>query len=104
MFGYSRRELLGRSATMLLPDDVRAAREIQRDVYGLRRDGSRFPAEISVSAVVTDAGKLVTAVVRDVTDRRRLADDQTDRGRAEVARSEERRVGKECRSRWSPYH
>ena len=25
-----------------------------------------------------------------------------DRGRAE--RSEERRVGKECRSRWSPYH
>ena len=23
---------------------------------------------------------------------------------AEVARSEERRVGKECRSRWSPYH
>src|SRR2546430_4214278 len=25
-------------------------------------------------------------------------------GEAEVARSEERRVGKECRSRWSPYH
>ena len=23
---------------------------------------------------------------------------------AEVSRSEERRVGKECRSRWSPYH
>ena len=27
-----------------------------------------------------------------------------DRTQAEVARSEERRVGKECRSRWSPYH
>ena len=26
------------------------------------------------------------------------------RGVFEVARSEERRVGKECRSRWSPYH
>src|SRR2546430_5649145 len=25
-------------------------------------------------------------------------------GRARVSRSEERRVGKECRSRWSPYH
>src|SRR3712207_6212854 len=25
-------------------------------------------------------------------------------GKAEDARSEERRVGKECRSRWSPYH
>ena len=24
--------------------------------------------------------------------------------RAKVYRSEERRVGKECRSRWSPYH
>src|SRR5205823_6752007 len=44
LFGYSRRELLGRSATMLLPDDVRAARDVQRDVYGVRRDGSRFPA------------------------------------------------------------
>ena len=25
-------------------------------------------------------------------------------GRSELVRSEERRVGKECRSRWSPYH
>ena len=29
---------------------------------------------------------------------------QTDRLQTEIARSEERRVGKECRSRWSPYH
>jgi PAS domain S-box-containing protein len=94
MFGYSRRELLGRVATMLLPDDVRTAREIQRDVYGLRRDGSRFPAEISVSAVVTDAGKLLTAVVRDVTDRRRLEEDHTDRGRAEVARVHAEEMGR----------
>ena len=28
----------------------------------------------------------------------------TDTGRVEAERSEERRVGKECRSRWSPYH
>ena len=27
-----------------------------------------------------------------------------EKARAEQARSEERRVGKECRSRWSPYH
>src|SRR5574341_1906502 len=33
-------------------------------------------------------------------------DEQQEQGdqRAEAARSEERRVGKECRSRWSPYH
>src|SRR5256885_17132476 len=29
---------------------------------------------------------------------------EQEEGRAEHARSEERRVGKECRSRWSPYH
>ena len=95
LFGYSRRELLGRSATTLLPDDVRAARDVQRDVYGVRRDGSRFPAEVSVSTVDTDIGRLVTAVVRDVTDRRRLdADEHTERGRAEVARAHAEEAGR----------
>ena len=31
-------------------------------------------------------------------------DDQRDNGYSIDSRSEERRVGKECRSRWSPYH
>src|SRR6266571_1636819 len=46
LFGYPRRELLGRPSTLVLPDDVRVARDAQRDVYGLRRDGSRFLAEV----------------------------------------------------------
>ena len=37
-----------------------------------------------------------------------ITDEGLEMGRAQVmqaeARSEERRVGKECRSRWSPYH
>ena len=37
-------------------------------------------------------------------DRRRLRDAPGCRGRGRTRRSEERRVGKECRSRWSPYH
>jgi PAS domain S-box-containing protein len=94
LFGYARRELLGRPSTMLLPDDVRTARDVQRDVYGVRRDGSRFLAEISVSALVTDAGQLVTAVVRDVSDRRRLEEDHTERGRAEVARAQAEEIGR----------
>ena len=36
---------------------------------GRRRDGTTFPAEISLSAIDTDEGILVTAVVRDVTER-----------------------------------
>src|SRR5438552_1765568 len=68
LFGYPRRELLGRPSTLVLPDDVRVARDAQRDVYGLRRDGSRFLAEVSLSPLVTDGGPLVTAVVRDGSD------------------------------------
>src|SRR5882724_1016654 len=94
LFGYARRELLGQPSTLVLPDDVRAARDVQRDVYGLRRDGSRFLAEISLSPLVTDSGPLVTAVVRDVTDRRRLEEDRAERGRAEVARAHAEEIGR----------
>src|SRR6059036_100334 len=87
LFGYPRRELLGRPSTLVLPDDVRVARDAQRDVYGLRRDGSRFLAEVSLSP-------LVTAGVRDVTDRRRLEDDRAERGRAEVARAHAEEIGR----------
>src|ERR1039457_2281665 len=37
-------------------------------------------------------------------DRRHGGDGRGERKRADPHRSEERRVGKECRSRWSPYH
>src|SRR3989475_9200809 len=94
LFGYPRRELLGQPSTLVLPDDVRVARDAQRDVYGLRRDGSRFLAEVSLSPLVTDGGPLVTAVVRDVTDRRRLEDDRAERGRADVARARAGGVGR----------
>ncbi len=94
LFGYTRSELLGRPSTLVLPDDVRAVRDVQRDVYGLRRDGSRFLAEISVSPLVTDGGPLITAVVRDITDRRRLEDDRDDRGRVEMARAHAEEIGR----------
>src|SRR5256885_14135644 len=42
--------------------------------------------------------------VRDAQDERRVRITLTPLGRALRDRSEERRVGKECRSRWSPYH
>src|ERR1041385_9529670 len=64
------------------------------------------------TAIVTAAARLAPAVVSvNVLRReRRLAQDPFDlffmpRGANQVVeRSEERRVGKECRSRWSPYH
>ena len=85
LFGYSRDELVGQLVETLVPDAVRGVHPEHRATYaadprprpmglgmelaGRRRDGSTFPAEISLSAVDTEEGLLVTAAVRDVTER-----------------------------------
>ena len=87
MFGYRRDELLGQPVEILVPDAARAIHPEHRAAYltdpkprpmgadmelaGRRRDGSTFPAEISLSAIETDQGILITAAVRDVTERQR---------------------------------
>jgi light-regulated signal transduction histidine kinase (bacteriophytochrome) len=45
------------------------------DLSGRRRDGTTFPAEISLSAIDTDQGILVSAAIRDVTQQRQARDD-----------------------------
>ena len=51
-------------------------------------------------------GKIKEAEQRIEVVKKKLADMKHGESliREEVTRSEERRVGKECRSRWSPYH
>jgi len=87
MFGYRRDELLGKSVDLLVPDAVRPVHDQHRDAYlghprtrpmgsGLdlrarRRDGTLFPVEISLSPIHTEGGVHVTAVIRDVTERKR---------------------------------
>src|SRR3712207_8903443 len=57
---------------------------------------------------ITDAAYLIGRVLQEVFERRsgpRGAGSPEGRDRVDQSvRSEERRVGKECRSRWSPYH
>src|SRR5579859_4948723 len=85
LFGYARDELIGEPVEMLVPDEVRDIHPGHRGAYladpvprpmgaamelaGRRRDGTTFPAEISLSAINTDDGLLITAAVRDVTER-----------------------------------
>ncbi|MCG8457234.1 MAG: PAS domain S-box protein, partial [Holophagales bacterium] len=81
MLAYEPGELLGIRVIDLHPEADRPAAEeaIQRMSLGgnirfeigfLRKDGSLFPAEVSASLLETEHGKLVQAIVRDITERK----------------------------------
>jgi PAS domain S-box-containing protein len=92
MFGYRREELVGQLVEILVPDAIAAGHPALRAGYaadprprpmgagiglaGRRRDGSTFPAEISLSAIATDDGILVSAAIRDVSERLELLADR----------------------------
>ena len=65
------------------------------------RKGVRFERSVHVSAENLGVHGVLDMVERDIQTGR-LKPVEYKRGKS--SRSEERRVGKECRSRWSPYH
>jgi PAS domain S-box-containing protein len=85
LFGYRREDLIGRPVELLVPERARLVHGRHRQGYmadpkvrppvagmqlaGRRRDGSEFLAEISLSAMATDTGLLISAAIRDATER-----------------------------------
>jgi PAS domain S-box-containing protein len=85
VFGYGREELLGERVEVLVPERFRRAHVMHRGGYfadpgtramgadlalfGLRKDGTEFPAEISLSSMESGSGTLAITSIRDVTER-----------------------------------
>jgi protein-histidine pros-kinase len=101
LFGYARHEMLGRNVEMLVPERFRDRHTDHRadydsrprvrpkgvglDLFGLRKDGTEFPAEITLSPLRTGGGGLVFSAIRDITEQKAL-EEQLQRKNEEIAR------------------
>ena len=88
LFGYSREELIGQPLDLLVPDGMRGshARHVERfftaptrrsmgsslELFGRHRDGSSIPIEVSLSPILADGERSVSAAIRDVSERKRI--------------------------------
>jgi diguanylate cyclase (GGDEF)-like protein/PAS domain S-box-containing protein len=87
LFGYERRDIIGLPIEELIPERLRPrhGRHLKGfmhepttrpmgsnlELYGRRRDGTEFPVEISLSPLGAGEGLLVSAAIRDITERKR---------------------------------
>jgi PAS domain S-box-containing protein len=86
LFGYEREELLGQPVERLVPAALHERHQHHRalfsknphvrpmgtgmELFAVRRDGSEFPVEISLSPIETGGEVLMSAAIRDITERK----------------------------------
>ncbi len=96
LFGYQRQELLGNNVEILIPERFRSKHVGHRGLYsvdprvrgmgtglqlnGVRKNGTEFPVEISLSPLETEDGTLISSSIRDLTERK----NQEEQRRAEL--------------------
>lgn len=77
LFGYSGDELSGRAADSLLASRLRGTNVFTKsssgtELFGLRKNHSEFPIEVAHQKLQTEEGSFDLAVIRDLTERKRL--------------------------------
>ena len=88
IFGYDRRELMGATIEMLLPEAARCAHQGHRsgymrdpharpmgvgmELFARRKDGTEFPVEISLGPLTSKEGVLVSSVIVDISERKKM--------------------------------
>src|SRR5947208_1233326 len=106
IFGYEAQEVVGKNLTLRMPTPYRDEHDgylanylrtgrarisgIGREVVGLRKDGTVFPMDLSVSEVRLAHKRLFTGFVRDISDRKRLEKEVL-----QISDLEQRRIGQD---------